>query len=196
MKKSEKFFHKKVQFCPILRTVKITPEQFHSSSTFTFDRYLDEENTECISGIIVGHGRPKRLQLGKQGTIKVQTFFKVGPEHIVAWLCHFGQVAPEYRVIKNSLGINTDVIEFNVVLHHHVPEYLPIYGQKIVTSYIGMPRICNKCFKTGHVRRVCKSEPALWIDYVDFLFSSGQFEPEIFGDWADIIKSRKPLPKS
>jgi len=48
----------------------ITPEQFHSSPTFTFDRYLDEENTECISGIIVGHGRPQRLQLGKQGTIK------------------------------------------------------------------------------------------------------------------------------
>jgi len=165
-----------------------TPAQFYPTSTFTFEKNLD--CIDIFKGVIIGHGNQRRLELGVRGIIKVTTFFKVEAPHVIAWLCHFGQVSAEYRIVKNSCNINTDVTEFEVVLHTHVPEYLPIYGHKIAVFYPGMPRVCNNCYKTGHVRKLCKSPKALWIDYVEYLLKSGEFEVEIFGNWVDIIASR------
>jgi len=171
-------------------TKPTTPAQFYPAASFKFERFVEAASPDVFVGLIVCHGKQQKLELGIQGTIRVTTFFKVESQHVIAWLCHFGQISSEYRTIQNSVGINTDVLEFDVVLHTHVPEYLPIYSHKIAVFYPGIPRVCNNCYKTGHVRKHCKSPTQLWIDYVEYLLNTKQFQPEIFGDWATIILSR------
>jgi len=60
----------------------ITSKQFHNSPSFSFDRYLDPTSVENVSGIIVGHSKPRPLQLGQLGKIQFTTQFKVEAKHV------------------------------------------------------------------------------------------------------------------
>jgi len=72
-------------------------------------------------------------------------------------LYKFGVVSPNVRFVPNEAGCNTDIVEADIIFKRHIPEYLPIVGQKVIVNYPGIPKICNKCYKMGHTKRNCRS---------------------------------------
>lgn len=166
-----------------------SPDEIYPEAVFSFERYLDDGICEVISGRILGHGVPKPAQIGQLTKVTAKTNFKVDVQHVLAWLRKFGKVSNSARFIPNSVGLSSDTIETEIVLQDHIPEYLPVYGQKILINYPGIPKVCNHCYKTGHLKRNCKATRVSWLEHVENLINSGAFEIELFGTWADLIQS-------
>lgn len=166
-----------------------SPDEVFPEAIFSFERYLDDGLCEVISGRILSHGIPKPAEIGQLTKVTAKTNFKVDIPHVLAWLRKFGNVSYTARFIPNSVGLNTDVIETEITLQDHIPEYLPIYGQKVLINYPGIPKVCNNCYKTGHLKRNCKSVRVSWLEHVEFMLNSGTFEAELFGSWSDLIRA-------
>ena len=132
------------------------PDDIYPEAIFKFKRYLDDGIAEVISGRILGHGVPKPVELGQKTKVTAKTNFKVDAPHVVAWLKKFGDVSMQTQFLANTVGVFTDLIETEIILLHHIPEYLPIYGQKVLINYPGIPRICNHCYKTGHLQGITR----------------------------------------
>jgi len=88
-----------------------------------------------------------------------------------------------YSYLKNSSGKDTDGITFQLELLEHIPEWLPIQGQKIRIFYYGMKRQCNACWEIGHPKWQCKGKKTNWRGYVDQMIASGWFAPSMYGKW-------------
>lgn len=116
--------------------------------------------------------------------------FAVQFDQIVAWLAKFGSVSANHDYERNSLGFRTDVLETEIVLAKHVPEYLPIAGRKVLVNYPGIPRACNNCYVVGHLKRNCKAKKKDWLDRVAELRASGDFDDSLFGGWIAILDQR------
>jgi len=86
--------------------------------------------------------------------------------------------------LKNSTGKDTDGITFELQLSEHIPEWLPIQGQKIRIFYYGMQRQCNQCWDLGHAKWQCQGKKLNWRGYVDGMIDSGRFAPAMYGKWA------------
>ena len=76
---------------------------------------------------------------------------------------------------------------YEIVLARHIPEFLPIAGRKVQVSYPGIPKACNNCFQIGHLKRNCKAKKRNWLERVDELRKSGEFEDPMFGGWIAIL---------
>jgi len=99
-------------------------------------------------------------------------------------------VTSSYSYLKNAIGKDTDGITFELELKEHIPEWLPIQGQKIRIFYYGMQKQCNSCWTLGHQRWQCKGKKTNWRGYVDGMIASGRFAPAMYGKWVN-----KPMPK-
>jgi len=133
----------------------------------------------------------KPVELGNLTRITATTNdFTVLPGDILPWLACFGSVSKQYDYVKNSLGIRTDIIETEIRIVKHVPEFLPVGGRKIQIEYPGIPKMCIKCYKTGHLRRNCRSAKVEWIDKVAEFRASGQFSDVMFGSWISILDQK------
>jgi hypothetical protein len=150
---------------------------------------VDDDSIHCK---IIGYTSVKPVELGQLTRVTAKTNdFSVSPSEINAWLVKFGSVGSFFDYEKNSVGMRTDIFETEIVLHRHIPEYLPIAGRKIQISYPGIPRACNNCFEPGHMKRNCKSKRVEWIDRVEAMRKTGDFEDELFGGWISIIERRQ-----
>lgn len=190
----------------LLRNFKVTfklnfkaePSEIYPEPTFVYHRKRpgtdddDEDDFDVILCKFVGYDTVKPAEIGKLTRITVKTNdFSVEPESIIPWLAKFGSVSNHHDYEKNSVGLRTDVLETEIVLMRHIPEFLPIAGRKLQVSYPGIPKGCNNCYKTGHLKRNCKEKKVEWLDRVAGFKATGEFEDELFGGWIALLESQK-----
>ncbi len=168
------------------------PREIYPEACFTYYRKskpdAKEDEDDAIHCKIIGYDNVKPVELGQLTRITAKTNdFAVSSEEIVAWLSKFGSVSANHDYERNSLGLRSDVFETEIVLARHIPEYLPIAGRKIQISYPGIPKACNNCYQTGHMKRNCKSKKVDWLDRVAEIRKSGEFDDSLFGGWISIL---------
>jgi hypothetical protein len=128
-----------------------------------YKKYLDDGTSKVITGRILGFG-PRLIEIGATTKVTVKTNFGVEASGVLAWLKLFGTVQthppPDFAVNKNALALDicSDSFEAEVNIKRHIPEFLPMYGQKVQVQYPGIPKMCNRCYITGHLRRECQNK--------------------------------------
>jgi len=155
---------------------------------FSYEKFLDDGKTETIRGRFLGYNAVKPVELGQKAIISVKTNFGVEPDGVTNWLKIYGTIYSQSFVKNPTTGLMSDVIEAEMVLKEHIPEYLPMYGQKCLVSYPGIPKLCNKCFTFDHFRRECKNKQRDWIEYVIQLTRSQKISHELIGSWKNAIQ--------
>lgn len=154
---------------------------------FSYEKFLDDGASEVITGRVIGFGSTKPAEIGELTKITVKTNFGVEPAGILAWLKLYGTVASQHDFKTNTnTGLKTDVFETEIVLKKHIEEYLPMYGQKVQVYYPGIPRMCNRCYLVGHLRRDCNNKKRDWVAYIISLINDG-VKKELVGSWKNAI---------
>ena len=175
----------------------LIPSEIHPEPHFVYYRKSDP-NTEpgeedAIHCKIIGYTNARPVELGQFTRITAKTNgFAVSPTEIIAWLSKFGSVNAIHDYERNSEGLRSDVVETEIRLMKHVPEFLPIAGRKIQISYPGIPKACNNCFGIGHMKRNCRNKKKDWLDRVAEIRASGDFEDTLFGGWIPILERERP----
>ncbi len=176
------------------RPIKL--EEFESGS-FSYEKFLDDGSQEVITGKILGYGAQKPAEVGDLIKVTVKTNLLVEPSGILNWMKLYGVVTGGEYQTNRITGLKTDVFEVDLVLKRHIGEYLPIYGQKAQISYPGIPRQCNRCYRTGHLRRDCQNTKVDWIAYIIELLENG-LDETLIGSWkraVDRFKSSNETTK-
>ena len=76
-----------------------------------------------------------------------------------------------------------------VNLKTQIPQYLPMYGQKVKIYYPGIQKMCVKCYSGGHIKRDCTNQKREWVDYImQYMNENPEIPDEEYGKWADIAK--------
>jgi hypothetical protein len=175
------------------KLVSPTPlEELFESGLFTYEKFLDDGSRDVITGKILGYGAGKPAEIGDVVKISVKTNFLVEPTGVLNWLKLYGVPTLKKGDFQTNAttGFKNDIYEVEIVLKHHIPEYLPMYGQKVQVSYPGIPRTCNRCFKVGHLRRECQNIKKEWVQYIVELLDSG-LNLELIGSWKNAVKRWK-----
>jgi hypothetical protein len=154
---------------------------------FRYEKYLDEGACEVVTGKILGYGAQKPVQLGELAKVTIKTNLGVEPAGLLNWLKLYGTPTTYGFSTNARTGLKTEFFEAEIILRRHIDEYLPIYGQKCQVSYPGQPRMCNRCYGTGHLRRDCNNKKKDWIQYVIELVDSG-VPVEFIGVWKNAIE--------
>lgn len=158
------------------------------SEGFTYEKFLEDNKVEVVTARILGYNSTKPVELGQKATILVKTNYGVEIEGVVNWIKLFGNVFSQTYVKNEDTGLMSDVVEIEVVLRDHVPEYLPIYGQKCLVMYPGIPKLCNKCYTFNHYRKECNNHQRDWIEYVIQLCKDRKISHEYIGSWKNAIQ--------
>jgi len=158
------------------------------SEHFSYEKFLGEA-AEKVEGRILGY--VKIATLGQPTLIEISTNFGVEPPGILNWLQRYGVTSSKYSFKKNDAGFYTDVFVIEVTLHRHVPEFLPMYGQKVVINYPGIPKVCVKCYRSGHMKRACNNPQRLWIDFISDLVEEENVPADYIGSWGKAIENHK-----
>jgi hypothetical protein len=96
--------------------------------------------------------------------ITVKTNCGVIASDVIAWLKNFGTIVGNQGFIENkNNGLKTDVFETEIILRKNVYEYLPMFGQKTVVNYPGIPSMCNRRYLDDHLLRDCNHKKRDWI---------------------------------
>jgi hypothetical protein len=166
--------------------------ELSASGSFSYEKYLDGGESEVITGRILNFGARKPVEIGECTKITVKTNYGVEASGVIAWLKNFGTIVGNQGFVENKhTGLKTDVFETEIVLKKHVYEYLPMFGQKTVVYYPGIPRMCNRCYLDGHMRRDCNNKKRDWIAYVISLIEDDGFNPDLVGSWKNAISRWK-----
>jgi hypothetical protein len=171
----------------------VLPRSLYPEATFSYRRAkpdaTSEDDVDTLECKFVNYDAVEPVELGQLTRITVTTNgFMVEPKLILAWLAKFGSVSAIHAYEKNSVGIRTDVLETEIALREHVPEYLPVAGRKLQVAYPGIPKSCNHCYQSGHLKRACKNKKLDWIGKVREMRASGKFTDDMFGGWIAIIE--------
>ncbi len=164
---------------------------------FRYEKFLDDGQSEVISGRILAFGASKPAELGELIKVSVKTNFGVEPTGVLNWLKLYGTVSSsEHNFVSTNktTGLRSDLFVAEIVLKKHIEEYLPMYGQKVQVNYNGIPRMCNRCYLTGHLRRDCNNKKKEWLAYVSDLVEAG-VKTELIGSWKAAITRWKNANK-
>jgi len=108
-----------------------------------------------------------------------------------AWVSKFGQVKSKVTFPTAEDGIGTDEWVVDVKLNQHIPQVLPINGNRATVYYPGIPKLCKKCYRTDHTAPSCKN-PVDWLDYVATFVNTGLYDERMFGRWMDTLRKYHP----
>jgi hypothetical protein len=161
------------------------------TADFFYEKCLDDGSRERISGKILGHGSQNPAEPGDTVKITVKTGFHVLPSGVLNWLKIYGAIIKHDFTTNPQTGLKTDVYEVELVLRKHVEEFLPMYGQKVVVSYPGIPKMCNHCYLVGHLRRECNNKKRDWIEYINDLVENHGINVELIGTWKNAVQRWK-----
>jgi len=153
------------------------------AENFSYEKTLKDGKIEKINGIVLGFNKVKPIELGKRAHIHIKTNFGVEIDGVANWLRIFGSVYRLDHLVNDNTGLRTDVIEAEVVLREHLPEFLPMYGQKVQIQYPGVLKICVRCYGYGHYRNECNNKQRNWIEYAIQLVESKKINIEYVGTW-------------
>jgi len=110
---------------------------------------------------------------------------------------HFPQIVSKtssfFRVSTDSDGIEDDDLEVDLLISKHIPEVLPIKGQRIKIYYPGINVLCLKCYKAGHYKWDCPSQyKTNWLEFVYKFYKSDKVSDEMLGSWVDTLNQYHP----
>lgn len=156
---------------------------------FTYEKFPDDGQSEVITGRILGFGSQKPAEIGELIKVSVKTNFGVEAAGVLNWLKLYGTISSSDHNFANvnNTTLRSDLFVAEIVLKKHIEEYLPMYGQKVQVNYPGIPRMCNRCYVAGHLRRECNNPKREWLAYVSELVESG-INTELIGSWKSAIK--------
>jgi len=97
-----------------------------------------------------------------------------------------------YRNPLDRDGIGSDDWVVEVKLNQHIPEQLPIKGNRALVYYPGIPRQCKTCFETGHIASTCPNQKEDYLNYIVRFLNSGHFTELMIGGWIDALKKYHP----
>ena len=138
--------------------------------------------------MIIGYNIVKPVELGELTKITVQTNFGVEATGVLNWLKLYGSTTSQFEFRTNpDTGLKTDIFETEIVLKQHIDEYLPMYGQKVQVNYPGIPRMCNRCYLVGHMRRDCNNKKQDWVAHIANLIDNGRVKKELIGSWKNAV---------
>jgi len=115
------------------------------AGNFSYEKTLKDGKIEKMESIIIGYNKVQPLELGKKAHIHIKTNFGIEPDGVANWIRIFGSVYQIDHIINDNTGLRTDTVEAEVVLREHIPEFLPMYGQKAQIIYPGVLKICINC---------------------------------------------------
>jgi hypothetical protein len=166
-------------------------QDVYGSSNFAYEKFLDDGSNEEITGRILGYDAVKPAEIGDLVRVTVKTNLGVESTGVVTWLRLYGSLTSKQNFIPHpTTGLNTDTFEAEIILKRHIEEFLPMYGQKVVVNYPGIPRMCNRCYLTGHMRRECNNKKREWIQYIIDLLDAG-LSIELIGTWKAAVSRFK-----
>jgi hypothetical protein len=138
------------------------------------------------SGRILGFNNLEAAQRGEEVKVTIlYAYPEVSTRKIALWLEVFGDIVGEPVFLKDADGIESGQVQFNLVIEHHIPEYLPIHGSKARVFYPGMPRQCGRCYRQGHLKTDCQNAKVNWYEYIRKLYDTGAYKREWFGTWIE-----------
>jgi hypothetical protein len=172
-------------------TTNVTLQEIFPTANFYYEKFLDDGSREEITGRILGYDAVKPAQIGDLTRVTVKTNLGVEAVGVANWLRLYGTLTSKQNFVQNlSTGVSTDVFEAEIVLKRHIEEFLPMYGQKVVVNYPGIPRMCNRCYLTGHMRRDCNNKKREWVQYIIDLLDAG-LSVELIGSWKAAVSRFK-----
>jgi hypothetical protein len=155
---------------------------------FRYEKYLDDGSVEVTTGRILGFGAQKPAEIGDIVRVTLTTNFSIEPAGIHNWLKLYGTLKDHHQFqTDESSGLKTDIYEADIILRKHIPEYLPMYGQKVQVNYPGIPRMCNRCYLPGHLRRDCNNQKRDWVPYIISLLGDG-LDKKFIGSWKNAVQ--------
>jgi hypothetical protein len=171
-------------------------QDLSDSAQFSYEKILDDDAKEVITCKILGYDAERPAEIGDVTKVKVKTNFGVEAVGILAWLKLFGTVTGphEFQVNQNT-GLRNDVFVADIFLKKHIYEYLPMYGQKVQVHYPGIPRMCNKCYRVGHIRKECNNQKRDWVAFIIQITEVEGVKPELIGSWKNAIVRWKEANK-
>jgi hypothetical protein len=138
------------------------------------------------SGRILGFNDVKPAKRGDEVKVTVlYAYPEVPVVKIARWLEVFGDVIGDPTHVVDEDKIESGQVQFKLILEHHIPEFLPIYGTKARIFYAGMPRQCGRCYKQGHIKSGCPNVKVGWPTYISKLMETGAYRREWFGSWIE-----------
>jgi len=168
-------------------TASVKLQEEFPNEHFSYENFLDDGQVEKVTGRILGY--KKKAEIGQITKITITTNFGVEPPGILNWLQRYGTVSAKYNFVQNpETGVFTDVFETEICLNRHIPEYLPMYGQKVSVEYPGIEKVCNRCYTPGHMRRECGNSPREWIKFVIDFIKEENIPSELIGSWENAIE--------
>jgi hypothetical protein len=164
-------------------------QELSETSQFVYQKHLDDGSFDEISGKILGYDAQRAVQLGELTKVRVKTNFGIEAAGVLSWLKLYGTVTTSKHDFKVNpqTGLKTDVFEAEIVLKRHIDEYLPMFGQKAIVQYPGIPQMCNRCYTSGHLRRECNNIKKDWIVYVIELTERLNLNKDLIGSWRNAI---------
>jgi len=98
-----------------------------------------------------------------------------------------------YRISVDEHDIEFDDIEVDVLLNKHMPEILPIKGNRIKFYYPGIKPLCIRCYTSGHNKWECnKKDKTNWLDFVIKFYKSEEVSDDMLGSWVETLKTYHP----
>jgi len=109
------------------------------------------------------------------------------------WLVHFGTLLTELQPETESIGghaIGTGRLKVKMKLESHIPQLVPIHGQKVRFYYRDIKKLCTNCYNSGHYKSDCNNEKKQWLTFVaDFMEKFPEIDKTMYGKWATIIEN-------
>jgi len=107
------------------------------------------------------------------------------------WIGKFGKIKVGATSPKADDDIGTDDWIITIVLEQHIPQVLPIGGNRAIVYYPGIPKLCKKCYESDHLAPSC-NKSVDWLEYVARFLRTGLFTEPMVGRWMDALRKYHP----
>ena len=94
----------------------------------------------------------------------------------------------EYLRETSREAKGSGILKAKMQINNEIPQYLPMYGQKVRLYYRGIQKTCTNCYCNGHIRKDCQNKKRQWISYVmDFMEQYPNIPIDYYGRWAKVV---------